>query len=344
MTRTRGPTVIDLFCGGAGGWSLGLHRAGYRTVAACEADPWRRAMFAANFPGVRMYDDVRELTAGRIISDLGYRPDLLVGSPPCQDASAANTRGQGVDGERTGLFFPTIRLVGDLRPRWVALENVPRLRTRGADRVLGALEEIGYSAWPFVVGAHHVRANHKRERVWIIAFDPAQIGHGGGGHGDTGRMGTVRHMLHQAMLPTPTKSDGGAEPPGVTGRKLRTYLATPAKRDFRSAKASEQTMRGNARPLNEHLANAEMMLTPTKTGNLTAPSMLKWAGARALAKMLASHGLTGTAALPITYGWIMGYPPSWLLRPAIGQALSMASRAASSPPMATPSCRKSRKP
>ncbi|ATQ67804.1 DNA cytosine methyltransferase [Methylosinus trichosporium OB3b] len=181
MTRTRGPTVIDLFCGGAGGWSLGLHRAGYRTVAACEADPWRRAMFAANFPGVRMYDDVRELTAGRIISDLGYRPDLLVGSPPCQDASAANTRGQGVDGERTGLFFPTIRLVGDLRPRWVALENVPRLRTRGADRVLGALEEIGYSAWPFVVGAHHVRANHKRERVWIIAFDPAQIGHGGGG-------------------------------------------------------------------------------------------------------------------------------------------------------------------
>ncbi|WP_244441325.1 MULTISPECIES: hypothetical protein [Methylosinus] len=165
-----------------------------------------------------------------------------------------------------------------------------------------------------------------------------------GGHGDTGRMGTVRHMLHQAMLPTPTKSDGGAEPPGVTGRKLRTYLATPAKRDFRSAKASEQTMRGNARPLNEHLANAEMMLTPTKTGNLTAPSMLKWAGARALAKMLASHGLTGTAALPITYGWIMGYPPSWLLRPAIGQALSMASRAASSPPMATPSCRKSRKP
>ncbi|PWB94682.1 DNA cytosine methyltransferase [Methylosinus sporium] len=175
MTR---PLALDLFSGAAGGWSLGLHRAGFTTGAACEFDPWRRAVFVQNFPDARMYDDVRELTADRIISDLGRAPDIIIGSPPCQDASAANTKGKGVDGERTGLFFEAIRLVRDLRPRWVALENVPRLRTRGADRVLGALEEIGYSAWPFVVGADDIRANHERKRVWIIAFDPAQIGRG----------------------------------------------------------------------------------------------------------------------------------------------------------------------
>jgi DNA (cytosine-5)-methyltransferase 1 len=174
------PTVLDLFSGAAGGWSLGMHRAGFRTVAACEADPWRRAVYAQNFPDVRLYDDVRTLTAARLVSDLRRRPDIIVGSPPCQDASAANTRGKGVDGERTGLFFEAVRLIGDLRPRWVALENVPRLRTRGADRVLGALEALGYAAWPLVVGGDDIGANHQRKRVWIIAFDAAQIGHGGG--------------------------------------------------------------------------------------------------------------------------------------------------------------------
>ena len=86
------PTVLDLFSGACGGWSLGLHRAGFETVAACEFDPWRRAVFAQNFPGVKLYDDVRSLTADRIVSDLGYFPDCVVGSPPCQDASAANTK------------------------------------------------------------------------------------------------------------------------------------------------------------------------------------------------------------------------------------------------------------
>jgi DNA (cytosine-5)-methyltransferase 1 len=174
------PTVLDLFCGAAGGWSLGMHRAGFTTVAACEFDPWRRAVFSHNFPQARMYDDVRTLSASRLVSDIGVLPDAIVGSPPCQDASAANTKGKGVDGERTGLFFEAIRLVGECRPRWAAFENVPGLRNRGADRVLGALEALGYAAEAHVVGASDVGANHERKRVWIIAFDPAQVGHGGG--------------------------------------------------------------------------------------------------------------------------------------------------------------------
>jgi DNA (cytosine-5)-methyltransferase 1 len=161
--------VFDLFSGAAGGWSLGLHRAGYRTVAACEIDPWRRAAFLSNFPGVEMWDDVRDVSARSLRDRLGRLPDVVVGSPPCQDASAANQRGVGIDGERTGLFFEAIRIVREVAPVWCAFENVAGLRARGVERVLSGLEEAGYAAWPLVVGAVHAGAPHKRNRVWIIA-------------------------------------------------------------------------------------------------------------------------------------------------------------------------------
>lgn len=168
--------VLDLFSGAAGGWSLGLHRAGFTTVAACEIDEQRRAAYAHNNPGVRLYDDVRTLTAGRLLADLGYLPECIAGSPPCQDASTANSKGRGIDGERTGLFRDFVRLVGEVRPRWVAAENVPGLRTRGADWVLDALEALGYTCWPLVVGAVHAGAPHERKRVWFIAADADQVG------------------------------------------------------------------------------------------------------------------------------------------------------------------------
>lgn len=176
--------VLDLFCGAAGGWSLGLHRAGFKTIAACESDPWRRAVFQHNNPGVRMYDDVQTLTGDRLRAD-GLVPDIVVGSPPCQDASTANAKGKGIDGERTGLFLDYIRIVGELRPRWAAAENVPGLRARGADRVLTEMEALGYTGWPLVVGAVHAGANHLRKRVWFLwlrndAADAASLGCGEG--------------------------------------------------------------------------------------------------------------------------------------------------------------------
>ena len=165
--------ALDLFCGAAGGWSLGLHRAGVRTIAACEIDEWRGHVFARRWPGARMYADVRELTADRLLADTGRLPDWIVGSPPCQDASCANAKGRGVDGDRTGLFFEAVRLVGECRPAWACFENVPGIRTRGADRVLIELEALDYACWPLVVGAVHAGAPHRRQRVWIIAADAA---------------------------------------------------------------------------------------------------------------------------------------------------------------------------
>lgn len=177
--------VLDLFSAAAGGWSLGLHRAGFQTLAACEWIAWRRALYAENNPGVLIYDDVRTLTGERLFADVGAFPDLVAGSPPCQDISSANTKGKGVDGERSGLYFEAIRIIGEVQrlgrkrgtggARWVALENSSNLRTRGADRVLSSLESLGYTCWSFVVGGDDVGANHQRKRSWIIGVDLEQL-------------------------------------------------------------------------------------------------------------------------------------------------------------------------
>jgi site-specific DNA-cytosine methylase len=165
--------VLDLFCGASGGWSSGLESAGYRTVAACELDDWRRNVFAARHPGCRMYADVRELTADRLRADLGYLPDAVVGSPPCQELSAANSKGKGITDDH--LFWDWARLVFEIRPLWCAAENSPRARTAGIDGILDALDQANYAFWPLVVGADNAGSNHRRKRLWLFAADADRI-------------------------------------------------------------------------------------------------------------------------------------------------------------------------
>ena len=159
--------VLDLFSG-VGGLSLGLHWAGMRTVAFCEADPFARAILAKHWPDVPAYSDIRTLDTARLQRDGVCRPDLLCGGFPCQDVSLAGP-GAGITGARSGLWAEMARLVAECRPRWVLVENVPGLRGRGADRVLADLEALGYACWPLVVGAAHAGAKHRRARLWLVA-------------------------------------------------------------------------------------------------------------------------------------------------------------------------------
>lgn len=229
--------VLDLFSGAAGGWSLGLHRAGFRTVAACEAVEWRRALYLQNNPGVRMYDDVRTLTGEQLLRDLGFCPDIVVGSPPCQDISPANTKGKGVEGERSGLYFDAIRIIGGVRPRWFALENSANLRTRGADLVLAALEAIGYTCWAFVVRAGDIGANHERPRSWLIGCDVEQIA------AHPYDQGELRGLIHAEVgkLPALAGDTGYPSQDGRGSRLSRRCLGAvagseqPSCRDARDA-------------------------------------------------------------------------------------------------------------
>jgi len=163
--------VLDLFSG-IGGFSLGLERTGgFETVAFCEIEDFPRRVLAKHWPSVPCYRDVRELTAERLATD-GIAVDVICGGFPCQDISTAG-KGAGLAGKRSGLWSEIARLVGELRPRYVIVENVSALLGRGLGTVLGDLAEIGYDAEWHCIPASHVGAPHRRDRIWIIAYPQA---------------------------------------------------------------------------------------------------------------------------------------------------------------------------
>ncbi len=154
---------LDL-CSGIGTISLGLEAAGIRTVAFCEKDPAARAVLRAHWPDVPCHEDLLTLRG----SDVGP-VDVISGGFPCQDLSKAGKRA-GLHGTRSRLWFEFPRLIDELRPGYVVLENVSRLRRHGLDTVLGGLCEIGYDAeWHCIPGAY-VGSPDLRDRLWIIAY------------------------------------------------------------------------------------------------------------------------------------------------------------------------------
>lgn len=157
---------LSLFSG-IGGLDLGLEWAEWICVGQVEADPFALAALAKHWPAVPRWSDVREVTPADTVERCGPI-DAIVGGFPCQDVSIAG-RGAGVEkGERSGLWREFARLARDLRPRWIVAENVPALRYRGADLVIGDLEAIGYTVRAVVVGADDCGAPHRRKRVFVV--------------------------------------------------------------------------------------------------------------------------------------------------------------------------------
>lgn len=135
-----------------------------RTVAFCEIDPFCRRVLAKHWPGVPIHHDVTRLTGDQV-----GPVDVICGGFPCQDVSISNVTGEGLDGARSGLWFEYARIIGELRPRFVIVENVAELLNRGMGRVLGALAELGYDAEWRVLRGLDVGLPFIRERVWIVA-------------------------------------------------------------------------------------------------------------------------------------------------------------------------------
>jgi DNA (cytosine-5)-methyltransferase 1 len=160
--------LLDLFSG-IGGFSLGLERsANFQTVAFCEIEPFCRSVLKKHWPEVPIYEDVTQLSGDRLKSD-GITVDAICGGFPCQDISTAG-KGAGLEGERSGLWFEFHRLIKETRPEVAIIENVSALRSRGLDRVLRSLSEIGYDAEWHCIPASAVGAPHRRDRVWIVAY------------------------------------------------------------------------------------------------------------------------------------------------------------------------------
>jgi len=158
-----GLTFGSLFAG-IGGIDLGFERCGMRCKWQVEINDYATKVLEKHWPEVHRERDIRQCGASNL-----ERVDIIAGGFPCQDISYAGL-GAGLDGERSGLFFEAVRLVRELQPRAVVLENVAALLTRGLDRVLGTLAEIGYDAQWHCIPAAYLGAPHIRDRVFVLAY------------------------------------------------------------------------------------------------------------------------------------------------------------------------------
>lgn len=159
--------VVDLFSG-IGGFSLGLEKAGMRTVAFCEQDKRAWPILQRRWPGVPIFDDVKTLTSKELAKHGVGNIEVVCGGFPCQDISAA-WAGPGLAGERSGLWFEFARIIGELQPKYAIIENVASLRKRGLGIVLQDLACMGFDADWAVIPASAVGAPHQRDRLWIVA-------------------------------------------------------------------------------------------------------------------------------------------------------------------------------
>lgn len=161
---------LHLFAG-AGGGILGGILLGHTTVCAVEIEPYCREVLLQRqrdgiLPKFPIWDDVRTFD-GRPWRGI---VDVVCGGFPCQDISCAG-KGVGIEGERSGLWSEMGRVIGEVRPPNIFVENVPMLVGRGLAVVLGDLAELGYDARWGIVGADDTGAPHRRKRIWIYGWD-----------------------------------------------------------------------------------------------------------------------------------------------------------------------------
>lgn len=158
---------LSLFAG-AGGGILGGYLLGWRTVCAVERDA-----YAAQVLAQRQNDGIlRPFPIWSDVCSFDGKPwrgivDVVSGGFPCQDISSAG-RGAGIDGDKSGLWKEMARIIDEVRPKYIFVENSPLLIGRGLARVISDLAEIGFDCQWSRVSAKELGAPHKRDRLWLV--------------------------------------------------------------------------------------------------------------------------------------------------------------------------------
>ena len=208
---------VGSLCAGIGGLDLGLHSHGHDTAWVCEYEEAPAQVLTERF-GVPNYGDITVMDWGNV-----EPVDVIAAGYPCQPFSTAGLR-KGEDDERN--IWPAVaRAIGDLRPRYVFLENVRAHLSMGFDRVLGDLADLGFDAEWAVLRASDVGAPHRRERIFILAADPLRVNERELTGEPPGEQGEGRHQpddyeprrAGQGELPTTVAADTEGDGRG-TGR------------------------------------------------------------------------------------------------------------------------------
>lgn len=208
--------VLDLFSG-IGGFSLGLDRAGFETVAFCEIEKYPISILKKHWPDVPVFEDVRKLNK-EALENVGIKSvDVVCGGFPCQPFSVAGKQ-EGKNDDRH-LWPEMFRIIKETRPSWVIGENVAGFVSMALDDVLFDLESEGYETQSFVIPACAVNASHRRDRVWIVAYaakqglqvgrqagecesgkeEEARAKHGSKRHGESGLYSHAKHNGASAL-------------------------------------------------------------------------------------------------------------------------------------------------
>jgi len=155
---------------GIGGFDIGFKQAGFKIKWQVEINPILRAVLAYRFPGVTQHTDVRACGSHNL-----EKVDCITAGFPCQDLSCAGSvsERQGLQGERSGLFWEAIRIIREVQPHWVVLENVLGLLYchdgRDFQTVIKALADCGYVGYWRVLNAQYFGVPQNRRRVFLVA-------------------------------------------------------------------------------------------------------------------------------------------------------------------------------
>lgn len=227
---------LGSLCSGIGGLELGLERAlGAETLWQVELEPHCRAVLAAHWPNAERFNDVCTVGAGTL------RPvDLICFGSPCQDLSSAGKRA-GLSGPKSRVFYECARVVGELRPTWVVVENVASGASRWVDAVRKELEQRGYATLPVPIAASDCGAPHRRARIFIVAHLERELllrvesgrssGARGSGASLTGLDGEARAATdsHADRQPVGPEHAKVAKPPAFVADPTRVSPGKPSR-------------------------------------------------------------------------------------------------------------------
>lgn len=175
---------------GIGGFDLAADDIGWNNVFQCEIDTFCQDVLKKNFPKTEKYLDINEFDARKYRGAI----DVISGGFPCQDISISG-KGEGITGSRSGLWKQYFRIIAEVLPGFVVIENSPQLLKKGFETVLYDLSEIGYNAEWEVISAAEFGKPHIRERLWVVAYPSVQRWRG------------ILHLLKRSLVEKGSKAN-----------------------------------------------------------------------------------------------------------------------------------------
>jgi len=276
--------VLDLFSG-IGGFSLGLEKCGFKTVAFCEIEEYPRKVLRRHWPDAPIYNDIKKLTKEKLLKDGINDIGLISGGYPCQGESLAGLRFGKKDNRY--LWPEMYRLVKAIRPRWVIAENVAGHISLGLDQVLSDMEAEDYTCWPFVIPACAVDAPTDATECGLWPTPNTK------GYRSDGELAMLAKKLTD-------RDEFLAMTHRAANSKRKRFYPTPTV-------SGNHNRKGLSKSSGDGLATVVKRMYPTPLARChTAPS-------RSENKQGTDNlqTLVGGALNPMWVEWLMGFPMSW---------------------------------